>query len=109
VLRALQVTCSVLYISKNKAKERKKMNIKLDREISKAVLVAWDGCHKIYLAMDHTEADWFEQSEGYETARGNREVMKLKVRSWYKNSCELRFISAVSEHDDYTVLVGQDF
>ena len=89
------------------------MKIKLDEEIAaifrKAVFVAWDGCHKIYLAMDDTEADWFEQSTGYETLRSNAQDMTEQVRSWYKNSCELRFVSAVSEHDYYTVLVGQDF
>ena len=83
--------------------------INLYMEVSKAVLVAWDGCHKIYLAMDDTEADWFERSKGYETFRSNTEDMTQKVRSWYKNSCELRFISAVSEPDDYKVLVKQDF
>ena len=87
--------------------------IRIDEQIApffrQAVLVAWDGCHKIYLALDEQEADWFEQSDGYETFRSDTNRMVSKVRSWYKNSCELRFVSAVSEHDDYKVVVKQDF
>lgn len=76
-----------------------------------AVLVATDGCHKIYLAMDDTEADWFR--ENYEhIVEGTPEEMLVTVIGWYENSCFLRFVNAVSYNDDtaqtdFTTLVPQ--
>ncbi len=64
-----------------------------------AVLVATDGCHKIYLAMDDPEADWFR--ENYEHIfEGTPEEMLTTVIGWYENSCSLRFVSAVYHRPD---------
>jgi hypothetical protein len=63
-----------------------------------AVAIAYDGCHKIYLAMDEAEANWFlahyldpmrsarvvDADEAYET-----------LAEWWDESCPLRFASAV--------------
>lgn len=71
-----------------------------------AILVAWDGCHKIYLAMDKTEAKWFKNhccngsKCGYsETFSGSPYEMYERVVEWYEGSCGLRFVSAVW-HDE---------
>lgn len=64
-----------------------------------AVLVATDGCHKIYLAMDDIEADWFR--ENYEhIVEGTPEEMLVTVIGWYENSCFLRFVNAVYHNED---------
>ena len=73
-----------------------------------ACLVAWDGCHKIYLAMDEVQDNWFrvyygnpgrdtidgEPDERF-TFFGEPEEMFNKVKQWWDMSCGLRFISAV--------------
>ena len=78
-----------------------------------ARLVAWDGCHKIYLAMDETEEHWFAMYYSY-VFRGTPEDMYRKALEWYDESCGLRFVSSVS-HDaedpnrGYTQLIPQEF
>lgn len=68
-------------------------------EIPHARLVAWDGCHKIYLAMDATEAAWFR--ENYETVvEDTPDTMLGKVVEWYEDSCALRFVQAVSHNEE---------
>jgi hypothetical protein len=60
-----------------------------------AVLIAWDTCHKIYLAMDETQADWFREAYAPDTYEGTPEEMFAKIKEWYEVSCGLRFVSAV--------------
>jgi hypothetical protein len=64
------------------------------------VLIAFDGCHKIYLAMDETEAKWFKENyNGAEcddrTFEGTPEQMFELLKNWYTYSCSLKFIQAV--------------
>lgn len=79
--------------------------------INDAHLVAYDGCHKIYLAMDEVEAEWFRNFYEFVVA-GSAEVMLDAVIRWYENSCGLRFVTAV-RHDaenpnaGYTQLISQ--
>jgi hypothetical protein len=61
-----------------------------------AILATWDGCHKIYLAMDEQEAQWFRDREDYamnlvEHSDGIVEA----VKRWWDESCGLRFVNAV--------------
>lgn len=73
-----------------------------------AHLAAWDGCHKIYLAMDETQDNWFrtyygnpgrDEVDGEPDERfafvGTPEEMFDKVKQWWAMSCGLRFITAV--------------
>jgi hypothetical protein len=66
-----------------------------------AHLVAFDGCHKIYLAMDAEQAEWFRNNynpESCETSlnfSSSAKEMLKKVREWYEGSCPLRFIDSV--------------
>ena len=79
--------------------------------IEDAFLVAFDGCHKIYVAMDEHEANWFR--ENYEFVFADTpEAMLNKVMEWYDDSCFLRFVSAVRHDPDdpnagFTTLIGQ--
>jgi hypothetical protein len=66
--------------------------------VESAYLAAWDGCHKIYLAMDETEAAWFR--ENYENVyAGKPHEMLSTVIDWFNQSCGLRFVNAV-RHDE---------
>lgn len=62
-----------------------------------ARLIAWDECHKIYVALDDTEAAWFRGSD-YTLVEGDPDVLLSTLREWYDQSCFLRFINGV-RHD----------
>jgi len=63
-----------------------------------AKLVAWDGCHKIYLAMDDYEAQWFAQN--YDNiVYGDTKTLMQTLRGWWDASCGLRFVQAVSHNE----------
>jgi hypothetical protein len=64
-----------------------------------ALSVSWDGCHKIYLAMDQTEADWFAANYEY-TFTGTADEMYDTIVGWWDVSCGLRFVSAVSHVEE---------
>lgn len=79
--------------------------------IKDAHLIAWDGCHKMYLAMDEEEAEWF--TENYEfVVNDTAEVMLTTLMGWWDESCSLRFVSAVRHNPDdpnagFTNLISQ--
>lgn len=73
---------------------------KVEQYAQDCILVAFDGCHKIYMAMDEHEAQWFR--ENYEiNVTGSPEFMVATLKEWYKDSCGLKFIQAVTHtpHD----------
>ena len=66
-----------------------------------ARLIAFDGCHKIYLAMDDEQADWFRENYNGtsctdRTFEGTPKEMMRTLRTWWDESCGLKFISAVT-------------
>ena len=70
-----------------------------------AILIAFDGCHKIYLAMDETEAKWFRDNYNGEncddrTFAGSAEEMYEQLIKWYDESCPLKFINAVTHNEE---------
>jgi hypothetical protein len=68
--------------------------------IGDANLIAFDGCHRIYLAMDEIEADFFRDTYAHTVEGVAPNAMLKKLREWYESSCSLRFIQAVW-HDEY--------
>lgn len=62
-----------------------------------AHLIAWDECHKIYVALDEAEAEWFRTSD-YTLVEGDPDVLLATLHKWYDESCWLRFINGV-RHD----------
>lgn len=72
---------------------------KVEDEIYEAQGIAWDGCHKIYLAMDDEQAGWFADNYKFFTA-GEPAMMLATVKGWWDRSCGLRFVSAVYTNDD---------
>ena len=66
--------------------------------------ISFDGCHKIYLAMDDTQAQWFKANyNGHDggdlTFEGTAEQMLALLKNWYENSCCLKFIQSVTTNE----------
>jgi hypothetical protein len=79
--------------------------------IQDAKCIAFDGCHKIYLAMDHEQADWFRTNYEHSMTSHPDEMLRV-LRAWYDKSCLLRFIQAVETNEvdpneGYTTLIPQ--
>ena len=82
-----------------------------------AHLAAFDGCHKIYLAMDEEQAEWFRKNYNGtncddRTVEVDTEDLATVVREWYDESCGLRFVNAVFTNVDnpnagYVSLISQ--
>lgn len=73
------------------------LNDKLSEWVEAAHSIAWDECHKIYILMDATQT---EKMRGY----GYPHVLTKDypvdfsntIVGWFEDSCDLRFIAAVS-------------
>lgn len=73
-----------------------------------AKAIAFDGCHKIYLAMDDAQVEQFK-SYGYGQDDDESVLILAKhasagemltyLRNWYEASCFLKFISAVHTNE----------
>lgn len=64
--------------------------------------IAFDDCHKIYVLMDDAQVALM-RGYGYETLITRdqatpREMMRT-LRQWWRDSCGLRFIEAVTTND----------
>lgn len=76
--------------------------------------IAWDGCHKTYIAMDQQQHEWFKDS-GYEyldVQSWDTDSVVNQLREWFEQSCFLRFINSVhttspNPNDGYTALISQ--
>jgi len=73
--------------------------------VEDALLIAFDGCHKIYLAMDEAQAKWFRDNyngQGCDdrTFAGSPDQMFDQLTEWYGESCPLKFINAVWTNED---------
>lgn len=64
-----------------------------------AHLIAWDGCHKIYLAMDEIEAAWFSANYSM-ILKADANTMLETLVDWYDESCSLKFVSAVHNNPE---------
>jgi hypothetical protein len=74
-------------------------------------LIAWDGCHKMYVAKDDGQAEWFRLNYEY-VREGSYEELLATLVSWWEDSCSLRFINAIAsgpngEPDKFMTLIGQ--
>mgnify|MGYP000739741159 CR=1 FL=1 len=80
-----------------------------------AKAIAWDSCHKIYLLMDDEQVELMRQY-GYEYLitkdEATSEQMFETLNEWFEDSCDLRFIDAVTTNKDnpnagFETLIGQ--
>lgn len=77
----------------------------VENTLSYAYLIAFDGCHKIYVALDEHEAKWFKDNYNGtscddRTFEGTEQAMLEKLHEWWNESCGLRFISGVSHNEE---------
>jgi hypothetical protein len=74
--------------------------------LQSAELIAFDGCHKIYLAMDAEQAEWFRKNYNEKECdtscnfTGSTQEMLTKIKHWWNDSCQLRFICSVETNHD---------
>ena len=78
-------------------------------------LIAWDGCHKIYLAFDdeavahfRCEDSAYEEAPAEMVSAGTPAEYLKHLRKWWAHSCGLRFVSGW-RGDDYIPLIEQRF
>ena len=81
---------------------------KVHEYIYDAKLIAWDGCHKIYIASDDAQAEWFINAPYPHIETGDPEYMLKMLGMWWEDSCGLRFINAVSgANAEFVTLIAQ--
>lgn len=89
----------------------------VEEAIGSAKAIAFDGCHKIYLAMDDNQVAQFKLY-GYD--QDDSQLLRVTdpgaalatLHVWFEDSCGLRFISAVrtvegDENEGFTRLIEQ--
>lgn len=91
----------------------------VDDHAGRALAIAWDGCHKVYLLMDEGQVQTMKgwgygdgDSAFVTSDEATPEEMRNLVHDWFEASCVLRFISAVSTvegnpNDGFTHLISQ--
>lgn len=90
--------------------------VEIESMVDDIVALAWDGCHKIYLALDRVEAEHFRRL-GYGDdspseflwagTLSTTEILDV-VQQWYYESCGLVFINSVKECN-YEDIIPQVF
>lgn len=70
--------------------------------VEQASAMHFDGCHKIYLSMDEATVDQMVEY-GYNIEPADFDTLK----EWFDKSCSLRFVSAISNKDDFTSVIPQ--
>ena len=75
-------------------------------------LIAWDGCHKMYVAMDAEQADWFRENYPHVVENDDVDLLLATLGEWWEESCALRFISGVATNHNnpnagFTDLIAQ--
>lgn len=85
----------------------------LEDYINRADSIAFDGCHKIYVLMDEKQTKQmidYDYEHIISAADSNPYDLHERVRSWYDESCGLKFIQAVTtgdEADEFYDIVSQ--
>jgi hypothetical protein len=79
----------------------------IDAALNDAVSITFDGCHKIYIALDTKSHDGFVRYD-YDMilVDDKTDAMDLLLQ-WWNVSCGLRFISAVANDDTFHRLIPQ--
>ena len=75
-------------------------------------LIAWDGCHKIYVATSAPQAEWFRDCYPEVVQNDDVDALLATLAAWWDASCDLRFINAVQHCESnpnagFTTLIGQ--
>lgn len=62
--------------------------------MNNGLLVAFDGCHKMYVAMDQPTAQWFQAWYPETVCSADGDMLEA-LQDWWDQSCELRFIQSL--------------
>jgi hypothetical protein len=88
-----------------------------------AKAIAFDGCHKIYVLLDHAQVDLmlgYGYGNGEDDSRlihaigSSQSEMLETLKSWFNDSCSLRFIEGVETNEEdpnkgFTSLIPQGY
>lgn len=78
--------------------------------------IIWDGCHKIYLALDEEQAEQFQREGWTKFIRITNQIQEASfvvdtLTQWVQESCGLEFIESVrtvpGKRDEYRHIIGQ--
>lgn len=78
---------------------------KVEDALKNAVSISWDGCHKIYIAMDGKSHDKQVQY-GYKPLLIDDNSLNT-LKEWFGASCGLRFINSISNGNVFNDLIPQ--
>ena len=79
----------------------------VEEAVRNSVLLAWDGCHKMYVAMDPECGDDFRALEYPHIVQSDSATMLEALNKLWDKSCPLRFIQSMSNYDDFDDLIPQ--
>ena len=85
---------------------RKTHVARLRKACTSAELIAWDGCHKIYLAMDPASAKVFDDYDIVVTRDEGEDFFEI-INEWYEQSCMLKFVDSITNVEEYAAIVPQ--
>jgi len=71
----------------------------IEKHLSNAVSISWEGCHKIYIELDQASHDR-QVKYGYEPVMVEDKQDALnELYEWFDRSCGLRFIHAIKNRN----------
>jgi len=80
---------------------------RVEDALDRAVSITWEGCHKVYIALDEKSHDTFI-GYGYDMVAVEDKVEALhQLWEWFDVSCCLRFINAVEGEDTFHDVIPQ--
>lgn len=75
----------------------------VEEALSESKAIAWDTCHKIYVLMDDNQVALM-RTYGYDPIVTSDEAtpseMLETLKSWFNQSCVLKFISAIETNEE---------
>lgn len=94
----------------------------VEEALTDAKAIAFDGCHKIYILLDHEQVST-TAGYGYGYDEGTRLIhaigsdkaeMLKTIKEWYNDSCGLRFVDTVETNEKnpnlgFTAIIPQGY
>lgn len=94
-------------MSKVKATFNEPFLADLKDALETAISISWEGCHKIYIAMDQQSHEGQIECGYHPVMVSDKEKALDTLYEWWEAACGLRFISAISENNKFKNLIGQ--
>ena len=95
----------------------------VEESLTNAKAIAFDGCHKIYILLDHAQVDLMAgYGYGYDNdgsflihaISSSPKEMLATIKEWYEDSCALRFVDSVETNEEdpnkgFTAIIPQGY